>query len=80
MFRRIILPICVLVTAPLVAKTRPEPASLTTFFDLGAKDILKLERGKQFLYGGKYKEALSLFKELVAENPDGKNRNMMLMF
>ena len=38
-------------------------------FDLGAKDIVKLERGKQFLFGGKYKQALGIFKEIVSTNP-----------
>jgi Tol biopolymer transport system component len=42
----------------------------SSFPDLGAKDIIKLERGKQFLYGGKFKEALGIFKEIVATNPE----------
>ncbi len=40
-----------------------------TVFDLGAKDKVKVELGKQKLYGGKYRSALNLFKEVLNENP-----------
>ncbi len=38
-------------------------------FDLGVKDKLKLEMGKQKLYGGQYKLALNIFKEILNTNP-----------
>lgn len=38
-------------------------------FDLDAKDKIKLERAKQLFYGGKYKEALAIFKEISTANP-----------
>src|SRR4051812_49958626 len=39
------------------------------YFDLGAKDKVKVELGKQKLYGGQYKAALNIFKEILNENP-----------
>ncbi|MDP2385516.1 MAG: carboxypeptidase regulatory-like domain-containing protein [Bacteroidota bacterium] len=36
--------------------------------DLGALDKAKLERGKQKLFGQKYKEALAIFKEILTTN------------
>ena len=40
-----------------------------TVFDLGTKDKVKMELGKQKLYGQRYKSALNLFKEILHENP-----------
>ena len=36
--------------------------------DLGVTDKAKLERGKQKLYGGQYKSALAIFKEILTTN------------
>ncbi|HEY1040970.1 MAG TPA: tetratricopeptide repeat protein [Bacteroidia bacterium] len=38
-------------------------------YDLGAKDLLKLEKAKQKLYAGQYKGALAIFKEILTSNP-----------
>ncbi len=38
-----------------------------------AKDKLKMEQAKQKLYGGKFKAALAIFKEVLANNPNDGN-------
>lgn len=38
------------------------------YFDLGPKDKVKVELGKQKLYGGQYKAALNLFNEVLKDN------------
>lgn len=53
-------------TQPILANN--VTAKTISKFDLGAKDVIKLERGKQLLYGGKLKEALAVFKEIAATN------------
>lgn len=42
--------------------------STNSNFDLGVTDKAKLERGKQKLYGGQYKSALAIFKEILTTN------------
>jgi hypothetical protein len=38
-------------------------------YDLGPKDKVKIELAKQKLYGGQYKSALNIFKEVLNTNP-----------
>jgi hypothetical protein len=47
------------VSAPLVKSV----------YDLGPLDLVKLEKGKQLMFGGRYKEALIQFKEILVTNP-----------
>lgn len=57
-----------LISTPAVLATNFTPNHFIKF-DLDAKDKIKLERAKQLFYGGKYKEALAIFKEISTANP-----------
>lgn len=71
MIKYCILSCSILLSSELISNSTITvlPNNYSTY-DLGAKDIVKLERGKQFLYGGKYKQALGIFKEIVATNAE----------
>jgi Tol biopolymer transport system component len=51
-----------------VAAANANAPLVKSVYDLGALDLVKLEKGKQLMFGGRYKEALIQFKEILTTN------------